>query len=276
MASRRGSSISGSPSAFSGGYSEAIKRQLEGVTLPEKIKCKICKKYRNAHAYSKRQLDIFRNARVVQGQRANNAGYAACRNCTGGQVMELRCCICDQIKGLDDFAINQRKEHELARCIDCVQGHKESDPVVEDKRLLIDTEGTVTMSHIDSSLTGSTRRLTDTPGNGSSFAGATENIPSGGGVWIEPERHDTHSRSSYGQANNLTAMDVNSVHSGWASFGVQRSNAAASVRADARKFAKVPAWRSEATENPPSRTREVNNHVDFDDNDEDEDITGYL
>lgn len=28
--------------------------------------------------------------------------------------MELRCCICDQIKGLDDFAINQRKEHELA------------------------------------------------------------------------------------------------------------------------------------------------------------------
>lgn len=59
-------------------------------------------------------------------------------------------------------------------------------------------------------------------------------------MWIEPERHDTHSRSSYGQANNLTAMDVNSVHSGWASFGVQRSNAAANVRADARKFAKVP------------------------------------
>lgn len=28
--------------------------------------------------------------------------------------MELRCCICDQIKGLDDFAINQRKEHEHA------------------------------------------------------------------------------------------------------------------------------------------------------------------
>lgn len=28
--------------------------------------------------------------------------------------MELRCCVCDQIKGLDDFAINQRKEHELA------------------------------------------------------------------------------------------------------------------------------------------------------------------
>lgn len=84
------------------------------ILTTSRIKCKICKKYRNAHAYSKRQLDIFRNARVVQGQRANNAGYAACRNCTGGQVMELRCCICDQIKGLDDFAINQRKEHELA------------------------------------------------------------------------------------------------------------------------------------------------------------------
>ncbi len=80
----------------------------------DRIKCKICKKYRNAHAYSKRQLDIFRHARVVEGQRANNVGYASCRNCTGGQVMELRCCVCDQIKGLDDFAINQRKEHELA------------------------------------------------------------------------------------------------------------------------------------------------------------------
>ncbi|OJJ59016.1 hypothetical protein ASPSYDRAFT_89737 [Aspergillus sydowii CBS 593.65] len=267
MGSRRGSGVSGAPSAFAGGYSEAIKRQLEGVTLPEKIKCKICKKYRNAHAYSKRQLDIFRHARVVEGQRANNVGYASCRNCTGGQVMELRCCVCDQIKGLDDFAINQRKEHELARCLDCVQGHKEADPVVDENKLLTDdglstTQGTMTMSYIDSSITGSTRQLTasGTLGDGSSLAGVNENIPSGGGVWVEPERHDTHSSKA-----------------GWVSYGVQRSNATASVRADAkdRKFAKVPAWRSEIPENPPARIPDLKNHVGFDD-DEDEDITGYL
>lgn len=71
-----------------------------------------------------------------------------------------------------------------------------------------------------------------------------DNIPSGGGVWVEPERHDTHSSKAYGSYghDNLASMDASSVHSGWTSFGVQRSNTAASARTDARdrKFAKVP------------------------------------
>lgn len=63
-------------------------------------------------------------------------------------------------------------------------------------------------------------------------------------MWVEPERHDTHSSKAYGSYghDNLASMDASSVHSGWTSFGVQRSNAAASARTDARnrKFAKVP------------------------------------
>lgn len=63
-------------------------------------------------------------------------------------------------------------------------------------------------------------------------------------MWVEPERHDTHSSKAYGSYGhaNLNSIDASSVHSGWVSYGVQRSNATASVRADAkdRKFAKVP------------------------------------
>ncbi|KAL5051507.1 hypothetical protein BDW71DRAFT_54930 [Aspergillus fruticulosus] len=239
------------PSAYARGYSESIKRQLETVPLPDKLKCKTCKKFRNINTYSKRQLDIFRNAFVVQGQRALTAGHATCRGCTGGQVMELRCCVCDQVKGLDDFAMNQRKEHEFARCLVCVQGHKDAEPVIDENKLLADDDlstrqGMIT--NVGSTLAGSTSRLTsDAPGHGSWFAGVTDNLPSGGGVWVEPERHEMNSSkgqglSSYGNSQrNLDAFNANSVHSGWASFGVQRSEAATSLRSDGRegKFAKV-------------------------------------
>lgn len=118
-------------------------------------------------------------------------------------------------------------------------------------------------------------------------------------MWVEPERHDTHSSKAYGSYGhaNLDSIDASSVHSGWVSYGVQRSNATASVRADAkdRKFAKVPVstfhiysstTTSPLTKNPrpgvlkslktpPARIPDLKNHVGFDD-DEDEDITGYL
>ncbi|KAL4781617.1 Stc1 domain-containing protein [Aspergillus varians] len=293
MGNRRVSGVLGAPNAFSGGFSEMIKRQLESVPLPDKVKCKTCKKYRNPNAYSKRQLDIFRNAAVVEGSRALKAGYAICRGCTGGQVMELRCSVCDQVKGLDDFAINQRKEHEFARCLDCVQGHKDAEPVIDENKLLTEselstTQSTVIMSQVGSSLAGSTRRITPSDAPGSSFAGVTDNGPVGGGVWVEPERHDANSSKgrglnlssydSYGPGN-LADVDANSVHSGWALYDVQKSNGVVSVRSTEkdRKFAKVPAWRSEIPDKPPTRMPEVKGHVgDYDDDDEEQDVTGFL
>ncbi|KAL4978505.1 hypothetical protein BDW66DRAFT_14760 [Aspergillus desertorum] len=59
---------------------------------------------------------------VLQGQRPLTAGHATCHRCTGRRVMELRCCFCEQVKGLDGFAMNRREEHEFARCLVCVQG----------------------------------------------------------------------------------------------------------------------------------------------------------
>lgn len=74
-----------------------------------------CKKIRMQSAYSKRQLDVLRNAIVVQGGRAlTGPGLAKCRECVGGQTVELRCVICDETKGLEEFAKNQRHDRDHA------------------------------------------------------------------------------------------------------------------------------------------------------------------
>ncbi|KAL4958717.1 uncharacterized protein BDV14DRAFT_28678 [Aspergillus stella-maris] len=281
MANRRISAMAGVPNAYAGGYNENIRRQLESVHLPEKIKCKVCRKLRGADKFSKRQLDIFRNALVVERKPATNKGYAACRGCTGGQTMELRCSVCDKTKSLDGFALSQRREHEFARCFDCVQGHRDVEPVVDDDKLLTDgglsTRGTLA-SHVGSTLAGSIRRLTsDTPGGGSSLAGATDNVPFGGGVWVEPERHDATNLSGYGSQgkSDLQPVSTNSVHRDWASYGVARSEVAASVRGNDKesKFAKIKAWKSDETEKPSVRLAEDNRNIKYSD---DEDEVGYI
>lgn len=80
-----------------------------------RIKCENCKKIRMQSAFSKRQLDILRNAMVIEGAKAvTGRGHAKCRTCVGGQTVELRCCICDQIRGLEKFAKAQRQNRDRA------------------------------------------------------------------------------------------------------------------------------------------------------------------
>lgn len=67
--------------------------------------------------FSKRQLEYLRHGIVTQGAPAvNGTGIAKCRTCVGGQTVELKCCICDKIKGLDEFAKAQRQFHDTAVC----------------------------------------------------------------------------------------------------------------------------------------------------------------
>lgn len=67
--------------------------------------------------FSKRQLEYLRHGIITQGARAvNGTGIAKCRTCVGGQTVELKCCICDKIKGLNDFAKAQRQFHDTAVC----------------------------------------------------------------------------------------------------------------------------------------------------------------
>lgn len=80
----------------------------------DRVKCEVCKKFRLQSFFSKRQLENLRNAMAVQGERASLQGHAKCRDCVGGPNVELRCSICDQTKGLEDFAKNQRQNRDAA------------------------------------------------------------------------------------------------------------------------------------------------------------------
>ncbi|KKK21184.1 hypothetical protein P175DRAFT_0559136 [Aspergillus ochraceoroseus IBT 24754] len=232
------------PSAYAGGYQEHIKNRLESVDLPEK-------KIRMQSAYSKRQLDIIRSVIVYQGVQALGAGHAKCRACVGGQTVELRCSICEQVKSLDEFAKSQRQEHEFARCFQCVQQYVETEPVIDEQKLLIENDfSTVqdTMSQVDdASLGGPSRQIPMSSGDDD------EDVSVAGGVWIEPERL-SHS-SDKGNGADLFGYDFRrgtnenlSVHSGWSSWAIKEASAVTPATLSKKKdsaFAKVPGYREE-------------------------------
>ena len=90
----------------------------DGATL--RIKCEICKKFRMQTAFSNKQLNTMREAIFQYGQAAlsdDQPGYVKCRSCSGTQVVELLCSVCDKTKGLDEFAKSQRRNPDTAVCL---------------------------------------------------------------------------------------------------------------------------------------------------------------
>lgn len=66
-------------------------------------------------AFSKRQMEILRNAMLTEGAKAlSGRAPIRCRNCCGNQNVELRCTVCDKVKSLEGFAKNQRGERDSA------------------------------------------------------------------------------------------------------------------------------------------------------------------
>ncbi|KAL3449737.1 hypothetical protein BJX65DRAFT_305754 [Aspergillus insuetus] len=158
---------------------------------------------------------------------------------------------CEQTKALDGFANNQRKEHENARCLRCVQGHADAEPVVDENKLLTDSEfsTTLTASHA-ASLSGSTPFTSSTQASAlNGYTTASENhsmrtIGLGGNDAFETERDDAASSRAHDQ---LGLTDGVSVHSEWGAWGVTASRAPSTVTTDDRhrKFAKIKAWKPE-------------------------------
>ncbi|OGM44867.1 hypothetical protein ABOM_006086 [Aspergillus bombycis] len=261
--------------AYAGGYSDAIKRQLERVVIPDRVKCMTCNKMRMQSAYSKRQLDALRNAIVVKGGRAlTGRGHAKCRECVGGQTVELRCVICDETKGLEEFAKNQRHDRDHARCLACVQNHTETEPVLEEQKLLAESDmstaqDTTTSSQADDGYAYSTGYGEEEEDD--------DDYSVGGGVWVEPEcpqgNPPTKSKEreyigyyQQGMSHRLSMPTAapRSVHSGWASWGIEASSAqvntfragkpSASAQKKTSNFAKIPKMRVERSEPWTSRT----------------------
>ncbi|KAJ9198916.1 hypothetical protein DTO164E3_5006 [Paecilomyces variotii] len=203
-------------SVYAGGYNEGIRRQLDNIVLPDKVKCETCKKIRMQSAFSKRQLDVLRNAMVQLGATAlSGPGYAKCRTCVGNQTVEMTCSSCDKVKGLDEFAKAQRHNPDTARCLNCVQNHLEAEPVLEETRLRKenDIESTTGTSQYDD---GTTRRSFKDFSVGDedsifnyapsvAFTEDEDDASVGGGVWVEPERQDDNSNANDGRP--FTAYD---------------------------------------------------------------------
>ncbi|EEP81597.1 predicted protein [Uncinocarpus reesii 1704] len=186
------------------------------TNLGKRVKCKICKKIRSANAFSKRQLEELRKAMLKHGATGlNGPGYAGCRACITHQVVELTCCVCDKTKALEFFSKNQRRDPDSARCTNCVQGQMDTEPVMDDAKLLLDDESAIDtntyMSQSDAYTINSFRTLSiaggdnllsgsnsvvmsdhtvklsyQAPSNAMSKGkGKEENASLGGGVWLE-------------------------------------------------------------------------------------------
>lgn len=67
-----------------------------------RLRCKECKKLKAILQYSQRQLGTVKQA-LARNPHLNENGLAiiTCRQCTEGQVMELECSECGQIKALE-------------------------------------------------------------------------------------------------------------------------------------------------------------------------------
>ncbi|KAI9718263.1 MAG: hypothetical protein M1812_004253 [Candelaria pacifica] len=119
-------------SPFAGGWSSDKAKRLEAIPLPDKIKCLGCKRIRVQSAYSKKQLRDLRDIIYSEGDiDCTKGAYIKCRQCTGQQVNEMTCCVCDAVKGLSGFSKAQRRDPDKARCLDCVAVHIDTDPDYE-------------------------------------------------------------------------------------------------------------------------------------------------
>ncbi|RPB08305.1 hypothetical protein P167DRAFT_578405 [Morchella conica CCBAS932] len=97
---------------------------------PSQIRCAVCKKTKSREEFSNRQLLKFTS--YNKGSRTTkkdvDSVHVTCTLCTAGQTVELKCYVCDKVKGLHEFAKNQRKDPDNARCIKCVDSDITAEP----------------------------------------------------------------------------------------------------------------------------------------------------
>ncbi|KAK1143475.1 hypothetical protein N8T08_006281 [Aspergillus melleus] len=294
MAGRYSPNQRGARSVYAGGYSDTIKRQLERVVIPEKIKCEVCKKFRIQDYYSKRQIDNLRNAIAVQGARAAHQAHAKCRDCVGGPNLEIRCFVCDQTKGLEEFAKNQRQNRDTARCLSCVQNHADVEPLLEENKHLLEIEGmapSIATSQVGDTMSAdATRRSSEK---------SEDDEISSGGVWLEKGKSKEttagkvsgHQYNAYDPQGNLHRRSATpsqaspSVHGGWGSWGVTAASSKAALSSynyssptpKRSNFARIPSARTERSGAPTiCEPKEARDAVESDDEDDNKDLEDYL
>lgn len=96
-------------------YSNISAKQLREVSIPPKIRCKTCSKWKVPNQYSNKQIDDLKYKIRVHGQDATQTDKVIrCLGCTGVQRTELECVLCCKVKSLDMFAKTHRKNPDEA------------------------------------------------------------------------------------------------------------------------------------------------------------------
>ncbi|RAL10650.1 uncharacterized protein BO97DRAFT_426414 [Aspergillus homomorphus CBS 101889] len=284
------------PSAYGGGYSDALREQINNVALPEKVKCFSCKKLRQPNAYSKRQQEIIRHAVVLQGKRAANfTCEARCRTCIGGSVVELKCSICDKTKTLEHFAKNQRGDRDTARCLNCVQSALDVEPLPGRQRQFPDTAtatiaGAATSQAEVTALTESAEKLNvgeNRPVPYGSIDNGANEVNAGNEDWSESRRKEETALattkqdrqyvgySADGRPYPVTTLDKKPV-TRYEDYFNNAPGTVESTRGNA-KWPRVPGRRIPKGKEPSMRVPEpVGEDIPSDENTDEEELQNFL
>ncbi|QDS74042.1 hypothetical protein FKW77_009146 [Venturia effusa] len=76
-----------------GSYGNLSNNQLKNIALPDKLRCKRCQKWKQADGME---------------------------NFSKKQLAALQCSVCNNYKGLEEFAFAQRRDPDAAKCLDCM------------------------------------------------------------------------------------------------------------------------------------------------------------
>ncbi|CAH1759051.1 15696_t:CDS:2 [Entrophospora sp. SA101] len=116
--------------SFGSSSHSAAGANSQGPKVPKTLYCYGCQKDKQIHSFSKTQvtkaMSNIENPYAPRGK-TTKKHHTMCKQCTPQQNENLTCMICTREKPLSEFAKAQRKNAEKARCIKCVDKHKDED-----------------------------------------------------------------------------------------------------------------------------------------------------
>ncbi|KAK4948550.1 hypothetical protein LTR10_012554 [Elasticomyces elasticus] len=106
--------------------------RYDNVDVGNMIECANCCRKQFRSRYSNNQISKFQENTYRARRSGQPAELPRCRDCTAGNVIELKCAGCYVIKSLESFAKTQRKNPDDAKCIGCQQDIQDLVPHLRD------------------------------------------------------------------------------------------------------------------------------------------------
>ncbi|KAI9316746.1 Stc1 domain-containing protein [Dichotomocladium elegans] len=94
---------------------------------PKSLKCVFCNQEKRIDAFSKTQVQKATFNPYAPAGWNNKKKTVVCKQCTAKQTVNLTCMTCTKTKPLEQFAKNQRRHAEKARCLKCMKKREEED-----------------------------------------------------------------------------------------------------------------------------------------------------